>query len=288
MLEHKIMSNARQAKTMDPRIILLNNDNEIDESQTLRLAIQADNLEVFKLFWDCYPQLYTEKHLLSVARYCLYLGRTHFLVHILASPTSSPIFLSSPIEARSAFVDLFDNETLQYATERSTIIQLVGQEPYTRLDKSMNDDRLRQLYHYIRNNEVDKLRELILATKVTGIAHLWFDIFDDEEEILGLADDNRITTAFLNPILLAVSCKSFDCLTYLVSTFGVRQSMRSQPLHVRVMKKFDLHFSNLMFPLILRGKDHDILNFLLKHEGFCFSSNDFKSFINQSIFERWH
>jgi hypothetical protein len=143
----------------------------------------------------------------------------------------------------------------------------------------VHDDRLLEIYNYIRLNEIDHLRELILNASITGLAHLRFNFFEDDEEVMVLADDRRITMSYLNPILLAVKCKSFDCLTYLVNTFGVRQAMCSTNLTVRLNKKFDFTYRNLMFPLIMRGKDNDILAFLLKHEGFIFSSFDFNSFI---------
>jgi hypothetical protein len=107
---------------MDPRIITVNHHNEDDDSLTLRLAIQTGNVEMFKLFWDYYPQLYTEKHLLTITRFAISTRRYEFLVHILASPTSTPIFYSAPIQARSDFVDLFDNATLEYMPDKSAII----------------------------------------------------------------------------------------------------------------------------------------------------------------------
>lgn len=74
----------------------------------------------------------------------------------------------------------------------------------------------------MRLNEVDHLRELVHAAGITGVAHLNFDFFDSDEEVLVLEDGTIVTMASLNPILLAVRNRSFDCLTYLVGTFGVR------------------------------------------------------------------
>lgn len=287
LFEHRIFSNTRQTRTMDPRIILLNHDNEDDESLTLRLAIQSGNVELFKILWDYYPQLYTDKHLLAVARAAIYMRRHDFYLPIIASPTSTPIFLSSPIAHRVAFVDLFDDRALGFAPEKSTIIQLLGQEPYTRLDKQVSDDRLLSIYNYIRLNEVDHLREIVSAGGIQGVAHLLFDFFEDDEEVFPLADGSRITVSFLNPILFAIRCKSFDCLTYLVQTFGVRQSMRQHTLTTRIATR-DLTFKHLIFPLILKAKDNDILAFLLKQEGFFFTSYDFSSFVVQALYERWH
>jgi hypothetical protein len=63
--------------------------------------------------------------------------------------------------------------------------------------------------------------------------------------------------------------------------------MRTHNLSFKVFNK-DLNFTNLMFPLILRSKDNDILSFLLKQEGFFFHSYDFNSFVVQSLYEGWH
>ena len=137
-----------------------------------------------------------------------------------------------------------------------------------------------EIYKDITLNKIDHLRELIQNSSITGLAHLRFNFFDDDEDILTLSDDKRITMSSMNPILLAVKCKSFDCLTYMVNTFGVRQAMGNQPkISIRLNKKFDFSYRNLIFPLILKGRDNDILAFLLKHEGFIFSQYDFNSFI---------
>ena len=122
LFEQKIFSNTKQTRNVDPRIILMNHDMEDDESFTLRLAIHSGSIEIFKLLWDYYPQLYTEKHLLDITRFALYLRRSEFLVPILASPTSTPVFLSAPIYARVWFVELFDEARLQYVEDKSTII----------------------------------------------------------------------------------------------------------------------------------------------------------------------
>jgi hypothetical protein len=126
MLEHKIFSNTRQPRNIDPRIIMFNHHDESDDTLTLRMAIQANNLDIFKLLWDFYPQIYTERHLIMCAQFCFRLQRYHFLVHLLSSPTSTPIFLSSSVEGRAQLVDLFDNQSLAHAQERSIIIQLIG------------------------------------------------------------------------------------------------------------------------------------------------------------------
>lgn len=136
-------------------------------------------------------------------------------------------------------------------------------------------------------NEVDHLRELVHSAGITGVAHLTLDIFEDDEEVLVLADDNRITMSYLNPILLAIRNRSFDCLTYLVGTFGVRQAMGYYPINLKLPRMGVIRFRNLMMPLILRSQDHDILAYLLKHEGFIYSRLDNDAYIDHAIHDRW-
>ncbi|MFS8159951.1 MAG: hypothetical protein ACMG6E_07020 [Candidatus Roizmanbacteria bacterium] len=49
-----------------------------------------------------------------------------------------------------------------------------------------------------------------------------FDSIDEEEEVLSLPDDGRVTTAQLNPILLAINFRSIACLKALVTQYGLR------------------------------------------------------------------
>lgn len=148
---------------------------------------------------------------------------------MLSSPTATPLFLSSSIEGRAELVDMFDSAHLLNVPEKSVLIQLIGQEPYTRLDKQVHDDRLLEIYNYITLNKIDHLRELIQNAGITGLAHLRFNFFDLDEDVLTLSSDKKITISEINPILLAVKSKSFDCLTYMVNTFGIRQSMGPYP-----------------------------------------------------------
>jgi hypothetical protein len=93
LIEHKTFSNAKQPRTIDPTIILLNQHDEHDDTLTLRLAIQVNSHDIFKLLWDTYPQIYTDRHLLLAAKFCFFLPRYFFLEELLTSPTASPLFL---------------------------------------------------------------------------------------------------------------------------------------------------------------------------------------------------
>lgn len=59
----------------------------------------------------------------------------------------------------------------------------------------MHDDRLLEIYNYIKDNKIDHLRELIQNACITGLAHLKFNFFDKDEDIMTLSDDRKITVS---------------------------------------------------------------------------------------------
>ena len=60
------------------------------------------------------------------------------------------------------------------------------------------------MYNLIRDNEVDHLTELIREWGIQGIAHIVFDFSQGDEEVLNLANDDKVTVSVMNPILLAI------------------------------------------------------------------------------------
>jgi hypothetical protein len=46
-VEHKTFNYEKKAKNIDPRIILFNQNDESDDTLTLRLAIQANSHNIF-------------------------------------------------------------------------------------------------------------------------------------------------------------------------------------------------------------------------------------------------
>lgn len=65
------------------------------------------------------------------------------------------------------------------------------------------------IYNLIKDNEIDHLKAVIEGDRIQTIAQLRFDIVYEDEDVLTLVNDDRITLAHLNPILLAVKCKSY-------------------------------------------------------------------------------
>ena len=73
------------------------------------------------------------------------------------------------------------------------------------------------MYELITQDEVDHLKELISTEE--GIAYLQFYCFqeDQDEDIIALANDGKVKKSELNPFLLAVKHKSFNCIKHFIS-----------------------------------------------------------------------
>lgn len=78
----------------------------------------------------------------------------------------------------------------------------------------MSEEVLAQVYNFIRDNEIDHLKELIDHHEINGIAHINFN-FNEDEEVLNLYDGSQIKVSLLNPLLLAIKHKSLASLKYL-------------------------------------------------------------------------
>jgi hypothetical protein len=69
----------------------------------------------------------------------------------------------------------------------------------------------------------------------------------------------------------------------------MRQSQRaSQIIYIRHGAHGEFPFENLALPLILKNKDNTILEYVSNLKGFYFNYEDFQSFINITLLDRWH
>lgn len=187
---------------------------------------------------------------------------------------------------RVEFLELFSQ--VSNSSHYPDIYQILQSQPYCQFEENYHRDVLAQIYNMICNNEVEQLDSLLSNYQIGGIANLQFDIFEEDEEVLSLADDQKITTAFLNPILLAVKSKSFACLKYLVERFGVRRSMRSLDVNFKHDKHGEFPFKNILLPILLKQKDVDALSFLShKTRDFVLTAQDLQSFVSLSLAENW-
>lgn len=287
--EHKVISSSRQLTAVDPRIILANAYDETDDTLTLRLSIAsyADS-SLFYRFWAYYPHLYTESQLLTLAKYLLFLRKDDFVYYILNSNTTHRIFNNANEEFRREFISLFNNDTLYYSTRKDEILTAVTTwNPYRQVESDITSERLSHIFNLIKDDEIGHLRSLVEQSGTPGIAHLNFSYVEYDEGVLNLAGDERITVSQLNPILLAIKYKSFLSLTYLVETFGLRQSFYNREIMVRDSKNEDYPFSSLLVPLILQKEDLQTLEFLLKQEGFVINKTDFNSFVSYCLSNKW-
>lgn len=69
--ENMVLTSTRQLKPTLSRVILLNNDDENDETLTLRLAAQTDNTDLFIFLLNEFTNLYNDSHLLAIGRYLI-------------------------------------------------------------------------------------------------------------------------------------------------------------------------------------------------------------------------
>ena len=143
------------------------------------------------------------------------------------------------------------------------MLNTLNSEPYSVMDP-LNEETLLQIYNLIRDNEVEHLEQLLQSLKVQGVAHLMFDFFQEDEEVINLADGSRINVSLLNPILLCVKHKSFSSLKYLIENFDLRQSLKELDLIIRHESGVDLSFRSLVLAILLKIKDNEALSFLTR------------------------
>lgn len=87
------------------------------------------------------------------------------------------------------------------------------------------------------------------AKHISSLANVFFDMFEDEQEILNLAIQDR--TPILNPVMLAVKYRAFPCLRYLTENFGVRPSIKQGDIQIRLGHN-EYPFRQWLLPLLLR------------------------------------
>jgi hypothetical protein len=77
--------------------------------------------------------------------------------------------------------------------------------------------------------------------------------------------------SILNPVLLCIKYKSFQCLKYLCERFSVRPSIKEADIVVR-RTHGEYPFRQWALPVLLKVKDVDSLSYLLKQPGFILST----------------
>lgn len=142
---------------------------------------------------------------------------------------------------------------------------------YQQVQEVFSEEQLLSVYNLIRDNEVDHLAELLKQYPFysAGVAQIVFDFFQEDEEVLTLADESKVTVSVLNPVLLALKYRSFACLKHLVQEYGLmRQYMKPMDLVVRHGAHEEFPFKNLVMPVLAKVKDLEALSFLTRHDGF--------------------
>lgn len=89
------------------------------------------------------------------------------------------------------------------------------------------------MYNFIKDNDFDRLKEIIEQKKILGAANIFFDFYDHDEEIVNLAGEHKVSLSILNPVLLCLKYKSTLCLRYILDAFGLRPSIKTVDIIVR-------------------------------------------------------
>jgi len=131
-------------------------------------------------------------------------------------------------------------------------------------------------------NEILELGLPGISEQETSVEH------HEDTLVLTLEGDQKLMTSGLNPIILSVWFKSQNCLKILIDYFGLRQSMRGPMNSYTIIEKGEeFQFDNLMIPVLTKLQDVNILAYLLKINGFVFSSKDMLNFIKMSAAINW-
>lgn len=144
----------------------------------------------------------------------------------LASQTTKSLFVNCSRAKRSEFLQVFrDEQPLMSTIARNILAQ---EEPYSIREDELEvseDDKL-LMYNMIKENDVDLLRNLVEnSSTIRGIGNLFFDFEDSDEEVLNQLDEKKVPVTILNPLILCIKCRSFQCLKYLIEKFGLRSSI---------------------------------------------------------------
>jgi hypothetical protein len=179
---------------------------------------------------------------------------------------------------------------MSYANFGATVDQILQEGVYQQIQEVLTEEQLLTVYNLIKDNEIDHLDELLRGYPYysSGVAQIAFDFYQEDEEVLTLADDSKITVSVLNPVLLALKYRSFACLRHLVANYGLmRQYMKPLDIVVKHGDQEELPFKHLIMPVLAKVKDPEALSFLTRHDGFVISAQDLNSFINMTLADRW-
>lgn len=150
--EHKVLSSKKQTpKSIDPRIILMGTEQDNDETFSLRLAI-SNVPQAFFMFWNDFPFLYDERHMMTIARFLLFNNKMEMIEQFLQSETTQMLFRNAPRSIRDQFLELFIGQNIAPG--------ILQAEPFSMNDElDLDEDQMRQIYNFIKDNDVDRLKD---------------------------------------------------------------------------------------------------------------------------------
>jgi len=85
------------------------------------------------------------------------------------------------------------------------------------LSQRVDRDIAYNMFIYIKENEVEQLRNLLESKNIDGLSQIVFEIDrDDDETILKLFDEQELKLSEMSPIEIAIAKKSTSCLKLLI------------------------------------------------------------------------
>jgi len=140
-------------KHLDQRALLIGTSQDEDETFCLRLAIANQNYPLMELFWTHFDYLYDERHLMTLARFLMFLGPSRtgpLLEPFLQSATTKRLFVNSPQSFRDEFVELFSAQSMTEVMPAG--VRMILQDHYVHpVDPS--ETSLIQMYNCIKAND---------------------------------------------------------------------------------------------------------------------------------------
>lgn len=134
---------------------------------------------------------------------------------------------------------------------------------------TLDSDVLLQVYQLVKANESDQLLTLLAELSRNSVGDLDFTQvgLENDSVVLSLEGEGEVRESQLNPVLLAIHSKSNAVLKALLARYNsLRSTVADGDFRVHLSEAESAPFSNLALPLILRAKDLEALNVLLRHD----------------------
>lgn len=98
-----------------------------------------------------------------------------------------------------------------------------------------------------------------------GIARQFFNFNEDDREWVNQIE-SKVELSILNPVMLAVKCRSLNCLKFLVDKYDIRPSIIQTDILLHSPSSLatgEFPFKQWLIPVLLKTQDPHSLSFLM-------------------------